>query len=298
MDSKGDPSGDPHGVRMSSHTNSISPSQDRVLPYEVAEETFVIPELHLIPGQPAVYINSLVIRGAEPVIVDTGNPLNRNEWWNAVFSIVDPQDVKWIYLSHDDIDHSGNLTQVMEACTNATVLTDWFMQERLAGAIPIPPERSRWLNVGDTIDAGDRTLVTFRPPMYDSPTTKGLYDSRTGLMWGVDSFAVPVFEPMEDVRDYDHEMWRMVMTSVNRAATPWLEYVDADKFRAHVGQSEALNPTVIASAHSPAIYGDMVADAFAAMHDLPVAEPFPFPGQADLDAMVAAQMAAAQPKAA
>src|SRR5204862_247862 len=102
----------------------------------------------------AVYINSLVIRGAEPVIVDTGNQLNRDEWMNAVFSIVDPEDVKWIYLSHDDIDHSGNLLATLDACPNATVLTDWFQQERLAGAIPIPPERSRWIGVGDTIDAG------------------------------------------------------------------------------------------------------------------------------------------------
>src|SRR4051794_24721114 len=63
LNSKADPSGAPHRVRMSSQTNSNSQSDDRVLPYEVAEETFVIPELHLVPGQPAVYINSLVIRG-------------------------------------------------------------------------------------------------------------------------------------------------------------------------------------------------------------------------------------------
>ena len=275
---------------MSNHTN---PNESTVLPYQVAEETFVIPELHLVPGQPAVYINSLVIRGEQPVIVDTGNILNRENWWNAVFSIVDPDEVKWIYLSHDDIDHSGNLIPVMEACRNATVITDWFMQERLSGAIPIPPERSRWIADGDSIDAGDRTLVAVRPPMYDSPTTKGLYDSRTGMYWAVDSFAMPVFEPTEDARDFDRDAWRMMMPGLNRAATPWLDYVDPVKFSAHVARSESLHPTVIASAHSPAIYGDMVAEAFAAMHGLPTAEPAPLPGQADLDAMVAAQMALA-----
>jgi flavorubredoxin len=280
---------------MSNHTNPKA-HESAALPYQVAEETFVIPELHLVPGQPAVYINSLVIRGEQPVIVDTGNPLNRENWWNAVFSIVEPDEVKWIYLSHDDIDHSGNLTAVMEACTNATIITDWFMQERLAGAIPIPPERSRWIADGDSIDAGDRTFVAVRPPMYDSPTTKGLYDSRTGLYWAVDSFAVPVFEPTEDVRDLDRDAWHMMMPALNRGATPWLEYADPVKFSAHVSRSESLHPTVIASAHSPAIYGDMVPEAFAAMHQLPAVEPFPMPGQADLDAMVAAQIAAAQPQ--
>jgi flavorubredoxin len=277
---------------MSHHTNPSS-NGSQVKPYQVAEETFVIPELHLVPGQPAVYINSLVIRGEQPVIVDTGNMLNRENWWNAVFSIVEPEDVKWIYLSHDDIDHSGNLTPVMEACRNATVITDWFMQERLAGAIPIPPERSRWVADGESIDAGDRTLVAVRPPMYDSPTTKGLYDSRTGLYWAVDTFATLVFEPTEDVRDLDRDAWRMMMPAMNRGGAPWLEYVDPAKYSAHVARSESLRPNVVASAHSPAIYGDMVAEAFAAMHTLPVIEPAPFPGQADLDAMVAAQMAAA-----
>ncbi|MGD9705612.1 MAG: hypothetical protein AB7V74_24710, partial [Acidimicrobiia bacterium] len=42
-------------------------------PYRVAPDTFVIPEL--VPGPPGTYValNSMVITGAEPVIVDTGN---------------------------------------------------------------------------------------------------------------------------------------------------------------------------------------------------------------------------------
>jgi flavorubredoxin len=28
-----------------------------------------------------------------------------------VFSLVDPKDVQWIFLSHDDVDHSGNLDE-------------------------------------------------------------------------------------------------------------------------------------------------------------------------------------------
>ena len=60
-----------------------------------------------------VYINSMVILGAEPVIVDTGTPANRKQWLDDVFSIVDPDDVRWVFLSHDDVDHTGNLDQVM-----------------------------------------------------------------------------------------------------------------------------------------------------------------------------------------
>ena len=48
-------------------------------PLEIAPETFLIQQVQPACGQPLfVYINSLVIRGEEPVIVDTGTPANRD----------------------------------------------------------------------------------------------------------------------------------------------------------------------------------------------------------------------------
>ena len=59
------------------------------LPYEVAADTFVVPwHLH---APPVGYfcMNSLVVRGAEPVIVDTGSPATASSgsttssaWWS------------------------------------------------------------------------------------------------------------------------------------------------------------------------------------------------------------------------
>ena len=50
----------------------------KVEPYEVAEDTFVIGQLHQPPGAPVgIYLNSMVITGAEPVVVDTGTEYQR-----------------------------------------------------------------------------------------------------------------------------------------------------------------------------------------------------------------------------
>ena len=70
------------------------------------------------------------------------------------FSIVDPGDVRWIFLSHDDVDHSGNLVEIMRACPNATLISTWFMIERHSNAFNFPLERSRWVNDGDSWRAG------------------------------------------------------------------------------------------------------------------------------------------------
>ena len=92
-------------------------------PLKVGDDTYLIQQLQRASIAPLwVYLNSLVIKGTEPIIVDTGTPANREQWMKDVFSIVDPGDVRWIFLSHDDVDHAGNLGPVMEACPNATLV--------------------------------------------------------------------------------------------------------------------------------------------------------------------------------
>ena len=131
-------------------------------------------------GQPLfVYLNSMVILGEEPVIVDTGTPANRKQWLEDVFSLVEPEDVRWVFLSHDDVDHSGNLDQVMTACPNAKLVCNWAMVERHTNCFNFPLDRCRWVMDGESFDVGDRTLQAVRPPVYDSPTTRGLFDPTT-----------------------------------------------------------------------------------------------------------------------
>src|SRR5688500_17335532 len=76
-------------------------------PIRVADETFVIPMPFEIPGFGILYINSMVIRGQEPILVETSAPIARDDYLQAAFSLVDPKDVRWIFFSHDDRDHSG-----------------------------------------------------------------------------------------------------------------------------------------------------------------------------------------------
>lgn len=54
-----------------------------------------------------------MIRGAEPVVVDTGCSLAREQWLANLRAVVDLDDVRWIFLSHDDHDHIGNLDVVL-----------------------------------------------------------------------------------------------------------------------------------------------------------------------------------------
>ena len=107
----------------------------RLPPKKVGPGTYLIQEVQHALGQPlSVYINSAVIMGSEPVIVDTGSLRNRAGWLEDVFGLVAPEDVRWVFLSHDDADHTGNVAPVMEACPQATLVCSWAMVERFANA--------------------------------------------------------------------------------------------------------------------------------------------------------------------
>jgi flavorubredoxin len=79
---------------------------------------------------------------AQPIVVDTGSPANREQWLATVFNLVEPEDVRWVSLSHDDDDHAGNLFAALEACPNATLLTTWYSVGRM---VQEPANRSQRL---------------------------------------------------------------------------------------------------------------------------------------------------------
>jgi flavorubredoxin len=262
----------------------------RVAPTQVAKDTFVIHQVQEALGEPLfVYLNSMVIRGSEPVIVDTGTPSNRTQWMEDVFSLVEPNDVRWIFLSHDDVDHSGNLDQAMDACPNAKLVCSWAMVERHSNCFQFPLERCRWIMHGDSFDVGDRTLHAVRPPVFDSPTTRGLFDPTTGVYWAVDTFATPLPDHTMGIADLDPEFWDFGMTMFAfGAVSPWLAMLDADRYGRHVDLSQQLDITTIAACHSPVIEGPFIKQAFDRVRGFPSAVAPPLPDQSVLDEIVAA----------
>jgi flavorubredoxin len=235
----------------------------------------------------------MVITAAEPVIVDTGNELSRAEWLDAAFSIVAPEDVRWVFLSHDDHDHAGNLTTVLDLCPNATLVTTQFTVERVVRTMELPLHRMRWINSGERFDVGDRTLVAMRPPVFDSPVTRGLFDTKTGVYWAVDTFAAPMPGHLVDVADMPADDWAELMLLFNRMVSPWHTWLDQAKFNRYVDDVLALGITTVASGHSAALSGERLAEAFRLIRTLPTLPEAPLLGQDDLDGILSAHFVGA-----
>lgn len=261
-------------------------------PERIAPDTWLVTEL--FPGAPGAHVpvRSLVITGEQPVIVDTGTSLNRRAWTEAVWSIVDPGDVCWVFLSHDDHDHVGNLLETLSACPQATLVTNWFSVERLAGDLPLPRRRMRWVNDGESFDVGDRVLHAVRPPVFDSPTTRGLFDPASGVYWAADAFASMVTPGATDAVDIDAAFWEATFMEMNAQISPWHALLDEAKFNALLHRLAAMPATTIAGAHGAVLRGDHMRRAFELLGRMPRLPEVQFPGQAALEQMLDDALAA------
>ncbi|MGA9276934.1 MBL fold metallo-hydrolase [Ilumatobacter sp.] len=279
----------PTSTSTSTSTRS-DPTTERLAPIEIAPETFVIHDTYSPPGAPgAVHMNSMLIRGAEPIVVDTGTPLNRARYLDDLFGLVDPGDVRWVFLSHDDIDHYGNVHEVMDACPNATLVASWFLCDRIGvDRLDVPPMRWRWLNDGETLDVGDRTVAAIRPPLYDSPTTRGLFDPKTGVYWASDCYASPVLGPTAFVDELDPDAWAEGFQTFQAWNSPWVSMVDPQRFHEACAVIERLAPTTIASCHGPTVGPSQIDRACEMLRRVPTTPVPPQPNQLVLDEIVTA----------
>jgi flavorubredoxin len=270
-----------------------APVKTRFEPTLVAPETFLIHDHHGEGVAPvSVGFNALVIRAAEPVVIDTGMAENRDQYLADVCSLVEPEEIRWVVISHDDVDHTGNLNALMELAPNATAVVSWFMGERMGASLEVSPMRQRWVDDGGSLDVGDRTLHFVRPPVFDSPTTRGIFDPTTRVYWGSDAFAAPMPTPVTDVADLDPEEWIAGMATFDNYVSPWLRLVDDARYQATVDRVAALDPSVLVGCHTPVIRGTHVLRALKATRLAPTATFDPEPDQAVLEEIQRAMAAA------
>ena len=107
---------------------TLTHPKTRLEPTRIAPETFLIHNHHGEGEAPVIVpLNSMVIRAKEPVVVDTGFAEHREQFLEDVFSLVDPEDIRWLYISHDDVDHTGNVNELMRLAPNATLVINWTL---------------------------------------------------------------------------------------------------------------------------------------------------------------------------
>ncbi|MGD8688838.1 MAG: MBL fold metallo-hydrolase [Gammaproteobacteria bacterium] len=223
-------------------------------PRPVAAGTTQIGAWMPIPGFGVLPVNTYVIQSAEPVLVDTGLAACRDEFMAHLRQTLDPTELRWIWITHADADHVGNLEAVLAEAPNARVVTTFLGMAKM-GLQGIALDRVHLLNPGQQLHVGDRLLRAVSPPTYDAPETTGLFDPSTRTLFSADSFGALLEAPVESASEVAASALRDGCIGWATIDAPWLSLVGSSELATALDPIRQLKPATILSSHLPPAQG-------------------------------------------
>jgi glyoxylase-like metal-dependent hydrolase (beta-lactamase superfamily II) len=230
-------------------------------------------------------VNAYVLKASQPVLIDGGMPRETDAYRRALEAVIDPEDLRWVWVTHSDQDHVGLLEYVLAAAPRARVVLTYASVGRISAQTELPPDRLYLVRVGDRLDIGDRELVAVQPPLFDSPGTIAAFDTKSRALFSSDCFGGLLPRSVEDAAGLSAQELRDSQVLWACADAPWLHLVDKDRFSAELKAIRDLGPELVLSAHLPPARS-LLDGMIAALAEAPDAEPFAGLNQAEVEALL------------
>jgi glyoxylase-like metal-dependent hydrolase (beta-lactamase superfamily II) len=224
----------------------------------VAPDTTSFRSFAPIPGLGILPINAHLIHAKEPVLVDTSWVGVSEPYLEALQEVIDPADLRWIWISHTDLDHVFNLEAVLKLAPKAKVVIAGLGAAKFGLRGDFDMDRLHVLEAGQRLDVGDRELVSIKPVIYDAPETNGFFDTKTRVLFSADAFGALMDAPHEETAAIPEAVLRDGQTAWASVDAPWLGWADKTVFGALLSDVERLDPSTIISGHLPATSGQMI----------------------------------------
>lgn len=257
----------------------------------VGPDTDLLPAYVPLPGLGILPVNAYVVHAAQPVLIDTGLAVLHDGFMRSLRRLIDPAALRWIWLTHADADHIGNLRALLAEAPHARIVTNYLGVGKL-GLQQFPPERCWMLNPGQALDLGDRRLLAQRPPVYDAPETMAAYDTRTGHLFSSDCFGAVMQEPADDATAIAPCALHEGLSLWARVDAPWLAQIGPEQLAAASRPLRDLQPRLVLGSHLPPAAG-LDERLYAGIAAAQAAAPFVGPDEAAVEQ--AAQAAEAVP---
>lgn len=254
--------------------------------YQASPDIHVLTTSLPLPGLGSVPINAFVLHGEEPMLVDTGVVGQSDAFLSALASVIDPSELRWLWLSHTDADHIGSVHHLLQSNPKLRVITTFLGVGIMGLFAPLPMERVYLLNPGERLELEDRTLHAWKPPAFDNPSTTGFYDDRTRTLFSSDCFGALLETVPESASELSERELHEGQTLWSTIDAPWIHKADAGALGRELDAIRHMDPKLLLSSHLPAARGPVIERLLSTMARAPFAAPFVGPNQAGLEQML------------
>ncbi len=231
-------------------------------------------------------VNAFLLHGPEPMLVDAGIVHERDAFLDALRSLIDPAELRWLWLTHTDPDHTGALASLMADNPHLRLITSFLGVGIMTLSGPVPLDRVHIINPGETATFGHRTVTAVRPPAFDNPITTGFHDHESGALFSSDCFGAVLTDLPTTVGDLDPDDLCAAQIAWACIDSPWLQKLDASTLANDLDAIRRIEPSLVLSSHLPAAPGDALERLLGALAEVSHADPYVGPTHADLEAML------------
>ncbi len=172
--------------RLTMQTAEIAPDTTAIRSLDWDRDRFDI-EFGLQNG---TTYNSFLIRGEQTALVDTSHEKFRQLYLDDLRSLIDPEAIDYLIISHTEPDHSGLVKDILQLTPNATVVGSKVAIQFLEDMVHQPFKRKIVKN-GDRLDLGNGHELEFViAPNLHWPDTMFSFDHKTQILYTCDAFGL------------------------------------------------------------------------------------------------------------
>ncbi|MDX1521555.1 MAG: MBL fold metallo-hydrolase, partial [Anaerolineae bacterium] len=186
-------------------------------------------------GAEAVHIY-VMLNDGHPILIDCGSHLHRGNLMAELDTVLNGAIPQWIFLTHTELPHSGNLQQVAEKWPDIQVKVSNVLLSYIEIAPVIPLEQITMAIPGSEWVIGQRRLISVDALLKDQPGSQWIYDPATKTMFTGDGFGY--YHPVEQCGHFSDEIEGGIQTEqfqhYHHDAFRFLRWVRADKFNPDV----------------------------------------------------------------
>jgi Metallo-beta-lactamase superfamily len=153
--------------------------------YRIGDVTILNDHIE-VPGLGFLPVNAFVLHAEQPVVIDSGLSTADKDFVSALAEVLDPADVRWLWITHPDRDHTGGLWQLLEAAPQARLVTTFLGMGIMSTEWTAPSTESSCstraspsMSVTATCTASAHRCSTAPPPPASSTAGPGCCSART-----------------------------------------------------------------------------------------------------------------------